>query len=83
MRKITSILVLLLWSTFTHTICAQENSVERRVKVLERQKNEITKQEKQALKEAVKSINERLEKGLISIVVYKTCDSVLSETKVM
>lgn len=33
---------------------------------MERQKNEITKQEKQALKEAVKSINERLEKGLIT-----------------
>lgn len=66
MRKITSVFVLLLLAMSTFYGYGQSDKVKNRIKVLERQKTEITKQEKMALKEEVKSINERLEKGLIT-----------------
>ncbi len=66
MTKITSILMLLLFALIAFNGYTQDDSVQKRVKILEQQKNAITKQEKRALKEEVKSINERLEKEVIT-----------------
>jgi len=66
MRKITSVVLLLLITSLAFQSYAQDDRAQRRIKVLEQQKTEITKQEKKALKEEVKSINERLEKGLVT-----------------
>lgn len=44
----------------------QAESIQKKISVLERQKEEITQQEKIALKQEVKDINERLHKGLIT-----------------
>ena len=66
MRKFTSVLLLFLLISSALQSYAQDDRAKRRIKVLEQQKTEITKQEKQALKEEVKSINERLDKGLIT-----------------
>ena len=66
MRKFISIFLLFLLTSFVIQIYAQDNRVQRRIKVLEQQKTEITKQEKKALKEEVRSINERRDRGSIT-----------------
>jgi hypothetical protein len=66
MRKITSVVLLLLVTSFTTQSYAQDDRSQRRIKTLEQQKTEIAKQEKKALKEEVKSINERLENGSVT-----------------
>ncbi len=66
MRKITSLLLLFLCTSITFNGNAQETAVTKKVEQLEQQKEEITEQEKKALKEEVASINERLENGVIT-----------------
>ncbi len=66
MKKITVFLLLLFIASSISNAYAQDNSVQRKIRVLERQKEEVSKQEKKALKEEVKAIHERLEKGLIT-----------------
>jgi len=66
MRKITVLFLFLCIAGSLHHLQAQEDVVDRRIKKLERQKEEVSKREKNALKEEVKSINERMEKGLIT-----------------
>lgn len=66
MRKITVLFLLVVIAGCYSNTYAQSDDVQRRIKKLERQKEEVSKREKDALKEEVKSINERLEKGLIT-----------------
>jgi len=66
MKKITKRLLALLAMSFAFTISAQEDTIQQRIQLLEKQKEAIASQEKMALKEEVKSINERLDIGLIS-----------------
>ena len=66
MKKITVLFLLALIAGCCSNSYAQGNDIQRRIKKLERQKEEISKREKNALKEEVKSITERLEKGLIT-----------------
>ena len=66
MRKIKTLLVLLSIGFITVDGLAQDLSLTERLSLLERQKTAITKQEKKALKEEVKSINERFKNGTIT-----------------
>jgi len=66
MRNITVLFLVLCIAVHHSNGYAQEDNVERKVKKLEKQKEEVSKREKDALKEEVKSINGRLQKGLIT-----------------
>lgn len=66
MRIITLFIATLLVFLLTENLYAQKR-VERKIEILEAQKEKITRQEKEALKIEVKDINERLENGVISL----------------
>ena len=66
MRKITLLIIAITCLGCFSNGYAQEDNVDRQIKKLERQKEGISKREKNALKEEVKSINKRLERGLIT-----------------
>ncbi len=66
MRKITVLFLVVFIAGCYSNGYAQEDNVQRQIKKLERQKEAVTKREKNALKEEVKSINGRLERGLIT-----------------
>ena len=66
MRKITVLFMVIFIAGCYSNGYAQEDQVQRQIKKLERQKETVSKREKNALKDEVKSINERLERGLIT-----------------
>ena len=66
MKKITQTGILVILLVMAIQLVAQEDKYERKIEILERQKEKITSQEKEALKLEIKAINERLERGAIS-----------------
>lgn len=66
MKKITTILVGLVLFFLTQNIIAQDNDYQEKIETLKKQKEKITQQEKQALKQEVAEINKRVERGSIS-----------------
>ncbi|PCJ97381.1 MAG: hypothetical protein COA50_05040 [Flavobacteriaceae bacterium] len=60
------VLVVVLFSVFAQKVIAQDTSYKERIEVLEERKNQITYQEKEALKIEVEDINERLGNKVIS-----------------
>ena len=64
MKTISSYLTLLLLCFIANTLVAQENYKDK-IEALKEQKEKITLEEKEALREEVESINKRLEKGAI------------------
>ena len=66
MRQITLFLATTILFVVSQTLSAQRK-YERKIEVLELQKEKITKQEKEALKIEIKDINKRLDRGSISL----------------
>lgn len=66
MRNITFYLCFLIFSLTANPLLAQEKTYFEKVEELERQKEEIIKEEKQALKLEVKNIHQRLEAGKLT-----------------
>ena len=70
MQTITKLMVFLVLSFSVMTAVAQETTQqttnEDKIEVLEKQKDRITKEERELLKAEVEAINERLEKGEIT-----------------
>jgi len=66
MRKITTLLSFLILVSLSGKLNAQDTELDKQVKILEQQKSKITDEEREALKEEVKKINERLNNGSIS-----------------
>lgn len=66
MKKNVTLLVLLIAGLISFNGHAQDVKVSKTGKILENQKNEIINQEKEALKEEVKTINDRLKSKLIT-----------------
>lgn len=61
MRTITILISLLIFNLSAPILCAQEGSTSQQVERLEKQKEKIIAEEKEALKIAVEAINKRLE----------------------
>ncbi|MEM8507525.1 MAG: hypothetical protein AAF717_06830 [Bacteroidota bacterium] len=72
MKRITRVVILVLLALIAKNLKGQENKYEKKIEILETQKEKITSQEKEALKLEIKSINERLERGTISAAEANT-----------
>ncbi len=66
MRIISLYLAVLLMSLIAHSLQAQDENYQQKIKVLQEQKARITAQEKEALKIEIKDINKRLDAKKIS-----------------
>ncbi len=66
MKKITKTFLFVVLAFITLHLEGQERKHEKKIEVLETQKEKITDQEKKALKLEIKAINERLERGSIT-----------------
>lgn len=65
MRKITTLLVWLIILLVQQAV-AQDNAADRKIKKLKEQREKVEDQEKKALKQEVKDINNRLDRGTIT-----------------
>ncbi len=66
MKKLSTFLITLLLAFLTQNLMAQNDAYKSKVEKLEKQKERITAQEKDALKIEIKGINEQLERGVIT-----------------
>ena len=80
MRQITLFLATTILFVVSQTLSAQRK-YERKIEVLELQKEKITRQEKEALKIEIKDINKRLDRGSISLEKANALKDILPRSK--
>lgn len=72
MRTLSRLAVLLLMALLSQGVLGQEEEYTNKIRILEEQKERITNQEKEALKDEVELINKRVEDGELSMEEGKT-----------
>ena len=82
MRTITLYLLVIAACFITQSLLAQEEKTDR-ITLLEKQKEKITAQEKEALKFEVEDINERLENGTITEEEANTLKKAAAENRAL
>ncbi|UWX54195.1 hypothetical protein NYZ99_14550 [Maribacter litopenaei] len=82
MRTITMFVLVLATLFMVNNLSAQED-YEKKIKALKSQKEQVTEQEKEALKVEVEEINRRLRDGLISSAEAKTLKEAAAEKRAL